>query len=68
MKNSANSVCAQTVTTVRHGEDAPEKRITLIGAARQLVRSNGDDGDNRCANRIEECLHPPQTTIRNVSQ
>src|SRR5690242_7685279 len=50
------------------GEDAPEERITLIGTARQLIRSNGDDGDDGCANRVEECLHPPQTTIRNVSQ
>ena len=60
MKNSASSACDHTVTAVSDDEDAPEQRITLVGAAGELVSGNGNDGDDRGADRIEERLHPPQ--------
>ena len=50
------------------GEDAPEERITLVSTTRQLVSSNGNDGDDRCADRVEERLHPPEPAISDISQ
>src|SRR5262245_29006333 len=43
-------------------KDAPEERIALVGAARQLVRSNRDDCDNCCADGVEKCLHSSTKT------
>jgi len=64
-KNSASSAWDQAVTTAKTAK-IPEQRIALIGRACQLVGRDGDDGDDRCTDAVEEGLHPPQTTEGDV--
>src|ERR1043166_67577 len=52
----------------KYGKNSPKKRIIFVGAARKLVRGNRNDRNDSRADRVEERLHPPQTTISNVSQ
>ena len=49
-------------------EDAPEQRIAFVGAARELVSGDGDDRNDRRADRVEQRLHPPEPAVGDIDQ
>ena len=59
MINNVVSATRPAVDDEHHSEDRPQQRIPFVRTARQPLRGDGNDHDDRRADAVKHRLHPP---------
>src|SRR5215216_3580488 len=51
-----------------HAEDGPQQRVAAVDLPGELIGGDGDDADDGGGDAVEDGLHPPQATERDVER